>query len=231
MKIFIVDDDFNVREILTLYLKKEGYEVLSYKAGDEALSAFTQEKPELIILDIMMPNMSGWDVLTEIRKVSKVPVMMLSAKGETINKVLGFDLGADDYVVKPFDTKEIVARVKAIERRMVDINGKEAKQFNYENLSIDMNDYTVVFRGEKLDMPPKEIELLRFLASNPNVVFKREQLLEQVWGFDFFGDTRTIDVHIKRIREKLRTDTENWSIQTVWGIGYKFEVKGKNDIG
>lgn len=231
MKIFIIDDDFNVREILSLYLKKEGYNVLAYSAGDEALSAYTQEKPDLIILDIMMPGMDGWEVLKEIRKVSKMPVMMLSAKGETIDKVSGFDLGADDYVVKPFDAKEIVARVKALERRTVEANKEEKKQYKYDNLIIDMNDYSVIFEGKQIDMPPKEIELLRFLASNPNVVFNREQLLEQVWGFDFYGDTRTIDVHIKRLREKLPAKTENWSIKTVWGIGYKFEVSGKDDVG
>lgn len=231
MKIFIIDDDFNVREILSLYLKKEGYNVLSYSSGDEALSAYTQEKPDLIILDIMMPGMDGWEVLKEIRKVSKMPVMMLSAKGETIDKVSGFDLGADDYVVKPFDAKEIVARVKALERRTVEANKEEKNQYKYDNLIIDMNDYSVIFEGKQIDMPPKEIELLRFLASNPNVVFNREQLLEQVWGFDFYGDTRTIDVHIKRLREKLPTKTENWSIKTVWGIGYKFEVSGKDDAG
>lgn len=230
MKIFIVDDDFNVREILSLYLKKEGYEVLTYKSGDEALSAFTQEKPDLLILDIMMPGLDGYDVLAEVRKVSKLPIMMLTAKGEITDKISGFDLGADDYLVKPFDTKEVVARVKAIERRTADETSKEKKQYRYENLIIDMNDYTVTFRGQIIEMPPKEIELLCFLASKPNVVFNREQLLEQVWGFDFYGDTRTIDVHIKRIRKKLETDKENWAITTVWGVGYKFEVNGKDDF-
>lgn len=229
MKIFVVDDDFNVREILSLYLKKEGYDVKAYSAGNDALSAFVQEKPDLIVLDIMMPGTDGWDVLKEIRKISKTPVMMLSAKGETTDKISGFDLGADDYVVKPFDTKEIVARVKAIERRTADSTKEEQKQIKYDNLLIDMNDYSVVFKSKLIEMPPKEIELLRFLASKPNIVFNREQILEQVWGFDFYGDTRTIDVHIKRIREKLSTDTENWSIKTVWGIGYKFEVSGKDE--
>lgn len=223
--ILIIDDDENISKIISLYLEKEGFKAVVAQDGAEGLKAFAEEKADLIILDIMMPVMDGWDTLKELRKTSSVPVIMLSAKGETFDKVLGLELGADDYIVKPFEPKEMIARVKAVIRRSDKKEENEDKILKYENLTIDLSDYRVEYNGAELDMPPKEIELLYFLASKPNKVFTREQLLQQVWDFDFYGDSRTVDVHIKRIREKLGDDNNAWQIKTVWGVGYKFEVK------
>lgn len=225
IRIMIVDDDENIGQLIKLYLEKEGYRTEYYMDGISGLDAFKKNPPNLMILDIMLPGMDGWEVCKNVRKMSQIPIIMLTAKGETFDKVLGLELGADDYIVKPFDPKELMARVKAVLRRTQ--GAKEDEQvISYPNLTISLTDYTVVFKGEKIDCPPKELELLYFLASNPNKVFTREQLLEQVWGYDFYGDSRTIDVHIKRLREKLILDDESaWNIKTVWGVGYKFEVK------
>ncbi len=225
--ILIIDDDENINKVITLYISREGYRVLNAFDGKQGLDLFNQEKPDLIILDIMMPLMDGWEVLKEMRRVSNVPVIMLSAKGETIDKVLGLELGADDYIVKPFEPKELLARVKAVFRRYDKSDTSEEKIIRYDGLEINLSDYRVMYHGEQIDMPPKEMELLYFLASKPNKVFTREQLLSQVWDFDFYGDSRTVDVHIKRIREKLSGEDEGWSIKTVWGVGYKFDLRDK----
>ena len=223
-RIMIVDDDANIGQLIELYLQKEGYTTEYYMDGLSSLEAFRRNPPNLVILDIMLPGMDGWEVCKNIRKISEIPIIMLTAKGETFDKVLGLELGADDYIVKPFDPKELMARVKAVLRRA---KGAESDEHivSYPNLTINITDYTVIFKGQHIECPPKELELLYFLASNPNKVFTREQLLEQVWGYDFYGDSRTVDVHIKRLREKLKLDQGSWSIKTVWGVGYKFEVK------
>lgn len=223
-RIMVVDDDPHINELVKLYLEKEGYNVECYLNGWDALSAFKNNPPHLMILDIMLPGMDGWDVCKEVRKISEVPIIMLTAKGETFDKVLGLELGADDYIVKPFDPQELVARVKAVLRRTNPIKSLDEK-VEYPNLSVNLSNYNVVYKGEPLELPPKELELLYFLAAHPNKVFTREQLLEQVWGFDYYGDSRTVDVHIKRLREKLQDPNEAWQIKTVWGVGYKFEVK------
>ena len=225
-KILIVDDDTNIAELISLYLTKEGYETKKAAGGREALRMVSIFYPDLIILDIMMPEMDGYEVCREVRKNSSIPIIMLTAKGETFDKVLGLELGADDYMVKPFDTKELVARVKAVLRRL-DNKESNAKKINFENLMINLSNYSVAYMDETVEMPPKELELLFYLASHPNQVFTREQLLNQIWGYEYYGDTRTVDVHIKRIREKLGNDEDHlkWSIKTVWGVGYKFEVK------
>ncbi len=225
-RILVIDDDVHISELLKLYLEKEDYEVEVAHDGGEGLEKFKSFEPKLVLLDIMLPVMDGWQVCREIRRINNTPIIMLTAKGETFDKVLGLELGADDYIVKPFEPKELIARVKAILRR-TNVNEDTVKQYSYNNLTVNISDYTVVYYGKELDMPPKEIELLFFLASHPNKVFTREQLLEQVWGFEYFGDSRTVDVHIKRIREKMPV-SEGWSIKTVWGIGYKFEVKDQN---
>ena len=222
--ILVIDDDKNICEVIKLYLVKEGYRVTVANDGQAGIDAFRQEVPELIVLDIMMPILDGWDVLKHIRKTSTVPVIMLTAKGETFDKVLGLELGADDYIVKPFDPKEFIARVKAVTRR-ANLQEEENANIEYDELVINMANYTVHYKGEVVEMPPKEIELLFFLASHPNKVFTREQLLQQVWDFEFFGDSRTVDVHIKRLRKKLFDQSNNWEIKTVWGVGYKFEVR------
>ena len=224
-KILVADDDLNICELLRLYLEKEGFEVVMAHDGEEAVARFESEKPSLILLDIMMPKLDGWQVCRQIRQKSDCPIIMLTAKGETFDKVLGLELGADDYVVKPFDTKEIVARIKAVLRRF-QTTETPGKELSFPGLTINISQYTVTFMGRELEMPPKELELLYFLASHPGMVFTREQLLEQVWGYDYFGDSRTVDVHVKRLREKL-TEGEKlgWQIKTVWGVGYKFEVK------
>jgi len=224
LSVLVIDDDINIVKVLRMYLVKEGYSVFSALSGDEGLKIYKREKPDLVLLDIMMPGKDGWETLKEIRAVSSAPVIMISAKGETIDKVLGLELGADDYIVKPFDPKELIARVKAVIRRSNNA-GAEDGIIRYDDLLIDLSDYRVEYMGQVLEMPPKEIELLHFLASKPNKVFTREQLLQQVWGFDFFGDSRTVDVHIKRLREKLMDENHGWQIKTVWGVGYKFEVK------
>ena len=234
-KILIVDDDENIAELISLYLNKECYETQIAADGASALEAFVEFAPNLILLDVMLPGMDGYQVCTEIRKQSNVPIIMLSAKGEVFDKVLGLKIGADDYIVKPFDSNELVARVGALLRRCntrTDIsqsyNPTNADHIGtyveYDNLVVNISNYTVTLEGKNLEMPPKELELLYFLASRPNQVFTREQLLDKLWGYEYVGDTRTVDVHIKRLREKL-TDKYNWSIITVWGIGYKFEVK------
>ena len=225
LKILLVDDDPNIRQLVNLYLQKEGFEVMMADRGDEALKMFKASPPNLILLDIMLPGMDGWQVCREVRKISNIPIIMLTAKDETFDKVLGLELGADDYVSKPFDMKELVARIKAVSRRFQAADAPE-KELVFPGLTININQYTVMYMGKELEMPPKELELLYFLASHPGMVFTREQLLEQVWGYDYFGDSRTVDVHIKRIREKL-VDCEQyvWHIKTIWSVGYKFEVK------
>ena len=224
IKIMVVDDDPNIGQLIKLYLEKEGYKAECYLDGISCLEAFRNNPTNLVILDIMLPGMDGWEVCKNIRKISDIPIIMLTAKGETFDKVLGLELGADDYIVKPFDPKELMARVKAVLRRSMGTS-EDGKVVSYPNLTINISDYTVTLKGENIECPPKELELLYFLASHPNKVFTREQLLEQVWGYDFYGDSRTVDVHIKRLREKLKMDDSNWSIKTVWGVGYKFEVK------
>ena len=228
-RILVVDDDKNICELLRLYLEKEGFDVILAFDGAQGLAKFTNENPDLILLDIMMPNMDGWQVCREIRKSSECPIIMLSAKGETIDKVLGLELGADDYVVKPFDSKEVVARIKAILRRTskdIDNDTANKKIVTFNKLSINLESYELKVDGVTIDTPPKELELLFHLASNPNRVYTRDQLLDEVWGFEYYGDSRTVDVHVKRLREKLENTSEQWSLKTVWGVGYKFEVKG-----
>ena len=227
-KILIVDDDTNISELIALYLTKECFETMCVEDGEAALKACGTFKPDLILLDLMLPGMDGYQVCREVRKTSSTPIIMLSAKGEVFDKVLGLELGADDYMIKPFDSKELVARVKAVLRRTLAVPAKsdipEVNIISYPDLEINMNNYSVNYMGKKVDMPPKEIELLHFLAASPNQVFTREQLLDHIWGYEYAGDTRTVDVHIKRIREKIK-DNKDWSLSTVWGIGYKFELK------
>ena len=226
-KILLVDDDPNIRQLVNLYLVKEGFEVEMAERGDEALKKVLASPPNLMLLDVMLPGMDGWQVLRETRKTSNVPIIMLTAKDETFDKVLGLEMGADDYIAKPFDMKELVARIKAVVRRYQAPEPAESgKALSFPGLTVNISQYTVNYMGKELEMPPKELELLNFLASHPNQVFTREQLLEQVWGYDYFGDSRTVDVHVKRLREKL-TEGEKlgWQIKTVWGVGYKFEVK------
>lgn len=222
-KILIVDDDENITELIALYLEKEGYTTRSVNNGSDAIHVFNAFMPNLVILDLMLPGRDGFDVCKDIRQVSNIPIIMLTAKGETFDKILGLELGADDYMVKPFDTKELTARVKAVLRRYTP-KKDSSKQIVMPGLSINLSNYTVVYNDNKIEMPPKELELIYFLASNPNQVFTREQLLDRIWGYEYIGDTRTVDVHIKRIREKIN-ETDAWGIKTVWGIGYKFEVK------
>lgn len=227
-KILIVDDDNNIAELISLYLTKECYETMIVNDGESAVAAVDTFAPNLILLDLMLPGIDGYQVCREVRTKSQVPIIMLSAKGEIFDKVLGLEMGADDYMEKPFDTKELVARVKAVLRRYkpaVTAPVPEGEQkVEYPDLSINRTNYSVIYMGEAVDMPPKELELLYFLASSPNHVFTREQLLDQIWGYEYIGDTRTVDVHIKRLREKLG-DHEAWQIATIWGIGYKFETK------
>ncbi len=220
--ILVIDDDRNILAIIEMYLKKEGYEVVTCERGDTAIDAFRKAAPSLVVLDVMLPGMDGWEVLAKLREESAVPVIMLTAKGDTTDRIQGLDLGADDYMAKPFEAKELIARIKAVMRRSA--SAEEEKCVAFQNLSISLDNYSVMLDGRQVEMPPKEIELLYFLASRPGKVFTREQLLEQVWGFDFFGDSRTVDVHVKRIREKLGERTE-WQIKTVWGVGYKFETE------
>ncbi|HOQ06912.1 MAG TPA: response regulator transcription factor [Clostridiales bacterium] len=222
--VLVVDDDVNICELIRLYLEKEGFEVLAVHNGKSALDVFADSAPNIVILDIMLPGMDGWQVCREIRKISNIPIIMLTAKGETFDKVLGLELGADDYIVKPFDPKELVARVKAVLRRY-ERSDFDVKEVVFPNLVINKSTYVVKLNGKEIDLPPKELELLYFLASNPNKVFTREQLLENVWGYDFYGDSRTVDVHIKRLREKIDQPGQVWQLKTVWGVGYKFEVK------
>ena len=226
-KILVADDDKNICELLRLYLEKEGYTVVLSHDGEEAVEKFFSENPDLVLLDIMMPKLDGWQVCREIRKKSNTPIIMITAKGETFDKVLGLELGADDYVVKPFDTKEIVARIKAVLRRSSapGAPASEVKEVSYDKLTVNMTKYELKVDGKVVDTPPKELELLFHLASNPNRVYTRDQLLDEVWGFEYYGDSRTVDVHIKRQREKLEGVSDQWCLKTVWGVGYKFEVK------
>ena len=228
-KILVVDDDENIAELISLYLTKECFDTEIVYNGEDALNTFDSWKPNLVLLDLMLPGMDGYQVCREIRTRSSVPIIMLSAKGEVFDKVLGLELGADDYIIKPFDSKEMVARVRAVLRRGNEMKPEpkeelDDKVVSFDGLEINLNNYTVFCDGEFIDMPPKEIELLYCLASSPNQVFTREQLLDSIWGYEYIGDTRTVDVHIKRIREKIK-ETSHWNIGTVWGIGYKFEVK------
>lgn len=224
-KILIADDDRNICELLRLYLAKEGYDVVMANDGEAAVHLFELEKPDLLLVDVMMPRMDGWEVCRRVRAGGSVPVIMLTAKGETFDKVLGLELGADDYIVKPFDTKEVVARIKAVLRRCVPVRTTSSGVIDYDKLSVDLSRYELKVRGSIVDAPPKELELLYYLASHPNHVFTRDQLLDEVWGFEYYGDSRTIDVHIKRLREKLEGASDAWNLKTVWGVGYKFEVK------
>ena len=229
-KILVVDDDINICELLRLYIEKEGFEVVIANDGGQAITKFKTEKPDLIMLDIMLPVFDGWQVCREIRKTSQCPIIMLTAKGEVFDKVLGLELGADDYVTKPFETKEIVARIKAVLRRVNDQSPmietqSTKKEVSYDKLVINLTNYELRVNNEQIDTPPKEMELIYHLASNPNRVFTRDQLLDEVWGFDYYGDSRTVDVHVKRLREKLEGVSDQWTLKTVWGVGYKFEVK------
>lgn len=233
-KILIVDDDVNIAELISLYLTKECFDTLMVHDGEEAITKFAEYQPNLILLDLMLPGIDGYEVCREIRKNSSVPIIMLSAKGEIFDKVLGLELGADDYIIKPFDSKELVARVKAVLRRFHPAPGQAVSPattpeqtgdyVSYPDLIINQSNYSVMYYGSTIEMPPKELELFYFLASHPNQVFTREQLLDHIWGYEYMGDTRTVDVHIKRLREKIKDHT-SWSLSTVWGIGYKFDVK------
>ncbi|MDE5946903.1 MAG: response regulator transcription factor [Oscillospiraceae bacterium] len=228
-KILIVDDDKNICDVLRLYLEKEGYGVILSHDGNEAVVKFNALKPDLVLLDIMLPGMDGLQVCREIRKKSSVPIIMITAKGETIDKVIGLEIGGDDYIVKPFDAKEVIARINAITRRLGLGNAKpESREVKYDGLSVNMTRYELKVAGKIIETPPKELELLYYLASNPNRVYTRDQLLDEVWGFDYYGDSRTIDVHIKRLREKLEGVSEKWSLKTVWGVGYKFEMNDED---
>ncbi len=227
-KILVVDDDKNIAELLRLYLQKEGYEVVVANDGEEGVAAFEAHQPAMVLLDLMMPKLDGWEVCRRIRKSSDAPIIMLTAKGETFDKVLGLELGADDYMVKPFDAKEVVARIKAVLRRCAAapaIAEETEGVLHFENLRLDMNSYELRIKGEVVEAPPKELELLNCLAAHPNRVYTRDQLLDEVWGFEYYGDSRTIDVHVKRLREKLTDASAQWELKTVWGVGYKFEVR------
>lgn len=223
-KILIVDDDKHIAELISLYLEKEGFDTREAYDGREAIKEIGAIKPDLVILDLMLPGMDGYQVCAEVRKTSNVPIIMLTAKGETFDKVLGLELGADDYIVKPFDSKELVARVKAVLRRYEPKQQDDANILRFPNLEINISNYSVAYHGKSLEFPPKEFELLFYLAEHPNRVFTREQLLDQIWGYEYIGDTRTVDVHVKRIREKLNQEDE-WGILTVWSVGYKFGQK------
>ena len=224
-KILVVDDDNNICELLRLYLEKDGYEVILAHNGGDAVKMFQELSPDLMILDIMLPVLDGWQVCREVRKTSEKPIIMLTAKGETFDKVLGFELGADDYVTKPFDAKEVMARVKAVLRRSGSVEKTDIKEVRYDKLAINLTNYELRVDNKKVDTPPKELELIYHLASNPNRVFTRDQLLDEVWGFDYYGDSRTVDVHVKRLREKLEGVSDKWELKTVWSVGYKFETK------
>ena len=221
--IMVVDDEKNICELIRLYLEKEGFNVTIANNGSDAINMIRQKQPDLVLLDVMMPVIDGWEVCRQVREFSKVPIIMLTAKGETYDKVMGLDLGADDYIVKPFDTKEVIARVKAVLRRTSpdEVEG----EVRYDKLVVNIVKYELIVNGKVIDTPPKELELLYHLAKNPNRVYTRDQLLDEVWGFEYFGDSRTVDVHVKRLREKLEGVSDQWSLKTVWGVGYKFEVK------
>lgn len=226
-KILVADDDNNISELIRIYLEKEGYTVITASDGEEAVQTFAAEQPDMVLLDVMMPKLDGWQVCREIRQKGNTPIIMVTAKGETFDKVLGLELGADDYMVKPFDTKEVVARIKAVLRRttaeVAPVN--KVKEVTFDKLVVNMTRYELKVDGVPVDTPPKELELLFHLASNPNRVYTRDQLLDEVWGFEYYGDSRTVDVHVKRLREKLEGVSTQWNVKTVWGVGYKFEVK------
>lgn len=225
-KILIVDDDENICELLRLYLEKDGFDTIVANDGEQAVDFAAKYSPDLILLDIMLPKLDGWQVCREIRKTSETPIIMLTAKGETFDKILGLELGADDYVSKPFDTKEVIARIKAVLRRSHEKDkASQINEVRYDKLRINLTNYELEVNGVKIDTPPKELELIYHLASNPNRVYTRDQLLDEVWGFDYYGDSRTVDVHVKRLREKLENVSDEWCLKTVWGVGYKFEVK------
>ena len=223
-KVLIVEDDDNIAELLRLYLEKDGFTVSIAENGAVGVAEFERFGPDLVLLDIMMPVLDGWSVCREIRAVSNVPIIMLTAKSDTIDKVSGLEMGADDYIVKPFEIGELIARIHAVMRRFDSTAGTESRRLAYENLIIDMDSFELLVNGKRVEAPPKEMELLYHLASSPNRVYTRNQLLDEVWGFDYFGDSRTVDVHIKRLREKLENVSEKWSLKTVWGVGYKFEL-------
>lgn len=224
-KVLIVDDDKNICDLLRLYLEKEGYSVILSHDGEEAVVKFNALKPDIVLLDVMLPGLDGWQVCREIRKKSNIPILMITAKSDTFDKVLGLELGADDYIVKPFDSKEVIARIKAVVRRTGQSPSEmEVREVRYDKLSVNMTRYELKVDGKVVDAPPKELELLFYLASNPNRVYTRDQLLDEVWGFEYYGDSRTIDVHIKRLREKLEGVSDKWELKTVWGVGYKFET-------
>ena len=226
-KILIVDDDINICELLRLYLEKDGFEAEVVTDGLNAINVFNSINPDLVLLDIMLPGMDGWQICREIRKTSQTPIIMLTAKTETFDKVLGLELGADDYIAKPFETKEVVARIKAVLRRSSNKNeaSNAIKEVNFDKLMINLTNYELKVDGKAIDTPPKELELIFHLASNPNRVYTRDQLLDEVWGFEYYGDSRTVDVHVKRLREKLEGASDKWELRTVWGVGYKFETK------
>ncbi|MCI5599290.1 MAG: response regulator transcription factor [Ruminococcus sp.] len=225
-KILVVDDDVNICELLRLYIERDDYQVVIANDGEQAVELFNREQPDLVLLDIMLPKMDGWQVCKEIRKTSNRPIIMLTAKGELFDKILGLELGADDYIIKPFEAKEVIARIHAVLRRTGTNEEKEkVKEINWDKLSINLTNYELRVDGKYIDTPPKEMELLYYLASNPNKVFTRDQLLDKVWGFDYYGDSRTVDVHIKRLREKINGVSDQWSLKTVWGVGYKFDAK------
>ena len=225
-KILVVDDDVNICELLRLYIERDDYHVVIANDGEQAVEIFNREQPDLVLLDIMLPKMDGWQVCKEIRKTSNRPIIMLTAKGELFDKILGLELGADDYIIKPFEAKEVIARIHAVLRRTSTNEEKEkVKEINWDKLSINLTNYELRVDGKYIDTPPKEMELLYYLASNPNKVFTRDQLLDKVWGFDYYGDSRTVDVHIKRLREKINGVSDQWSLKTVWGVGYKFDAK------
>ena len=225
-KILVVDDDVNICELLRLYIERDDYQVVIANDGEQAAELFNREQPDLVLLDIMLPKMDGWQVCKEIRKTSNRPIIMLTAKGELFDKILGLELGADDYIIKPFEAKEVIARIHAVLRRTGTNEEKEkVKEINWDKLSINLTNYELRVDGKYIDTPPKEMELLYYLASNPNKVFTRDQLLDKVWGFDYYGDSRTVDVHIKRLREKINGVSDQWSLKTVWGVGYKFDAK------
>ena len=223
-KVLVVEDDNNIAELLRLYLQKDGFEVSHAADGGKAVEMAKEIQPDLVLLDIMLPVMDGWQVCRELRKTMKMPIIMLTAKGETEDKVSGLEMGADDYIVKPFEVKELLARVHAVLRRTGDDGKPQSKKLTFDKLVINLDSYELIVDGKKIDTPPKEMELLYHLASSPNRVFTRNQLLDEVWGFDYFGDSRTVDVHVKRLREKLEGVSDKWSLKTVWGVGYKFEV-------
>ena len=225
-KALVIEDDKNIAELLRLYLEKDGFEVSIAPDGGKGLQLAEDEHPDVVLLDIMLPVMDGWQVCREIRRTSQVPIIMLTAKGETYDKVSGLEMGADDYVTKPFEVKELIARIHAVMRRTENSDSPAEKRLEYDKLVINLDSFELIVDGKKVDTPPKEMELLYHLAASPNRVYTRNQLLDEVWGFDYFGDSRTVDVHIKRLREKLEGVSDKWSLKTVWGVGYKFEVSG-----